>query len=464
MNTPIYDYLKDFIDKDITRFFMPGHKGTMQIQNQRIAKTNTSFPDILEDIAKFDITEITGADSLFFAESIIKESEENTSAIYGTKCTCFSTGGSTLCIQTMLSLACKPKDKIIASRNAHISFINTCSLMNLQPCWVLPKYFDEFGVSGIVSPNDIREAILQNPDATAVYITSPDYFGAISDIKEIARICFEYRKLLLVDNAHGANFKFFKEDIHPITLGADMCCDSAHKTLPVLTGGAYLHVSKTCHIKTINRDDVKYKMGLFGSTSPSYLTLLSLDLANVYLDKYGKDEFIDLQIKTLSLWRTLSSLNFVPISAQFDPTKITLDAHKVGMTGYDLQNFFAKHDIEPEYVSYRHVVLMLSPFNTEVDFKRLKNALDDLTTIASKEQVRDEAIEFKLPKVAMLPQEACFSEFENVSLDDAIGKTAHKTLIKCPPGVPIVVNGEEIDENVQKLLKKSSILFLDVLK
>lgn len=464
MNTPIYDFLKDFIDKDITRFFMPGHKGNMQIQNPRFAKNKICPPNVLKDIAKYDITEITGADSLYFAESIIKESEENTASIYGSKCTCFSTGGSTLCIQTMLALACKPKDKIIASRNAHISFINSCTILDLHPCWVLPKYTDNFGVSGIVSPTDIKQAIMQNPDATAVYITSPDYFGAISDIKEIARICFEYRKLLLVDNAHGANFKFFKQDIHPITLGADMCCDSAHKTLPVLTGGSYLHVSKTCHIKTITKADVKHKMGLFGSTSPSYLTLLSMDLANVYLNEYAKDEFVNLQIKTLGLWRTLYNLNFVPISTHFDPTKITLDAHKIGMTGYDLQNFFAKHEIEPEYVSYRHVVLMVSPFNTQEDFDRLVNSLEDLSTIACKEQVKDDEIEFKLPKTLMSPQQACFSDFENVSIDDALGKTAHKTLIKCPPGVPIVVTGEEIDENVQKLLKKSSILFLDVVK
>lgn len=463
LNTPIYDYLKDFVEKDITRFFMPGHKGTTKIQNIRMARSERAMPSLLDDIAKYDITEITGADSLYFAESIIRESEINTASIYDTQHTCFSTSGSTLCIQTMLALVANPKDKVIVSRNAHISFINTCTLLDITPCWVLPQQIDTFGVSGVVTPSSIKNAIIANPDAVAVYITSPDYFGAVTDIRAISDVCYDYQKILIVDNAHGANFKFFKEDIHPISLGADMCCDSAHKTLPVLTGGAYLHISKKFP-RNITVEEIKHKMALFGSTSPSYLTLLSLDLANLYLYENAKEAFVDLQIKVLTLWRDLSKMKFSPIYTNFDPAKISLDAHRIGMTGYDLQAFLSKYDIEPEYVTYRHIVLMLSPFNTELDFKRLSQAIKELVEVACSEQMRDDALTFTLPKVDISPRQASFMPFVNVSIDDALGKTAHKTITKCPPGVPIVIPGEVIDENVLKLLKKSSILFVDVLK
>lgn len=441
MNTPIYDFLKEYIASDFSRLHMPGHKGA-----STAPELSAMFP--------FDITEIKGADSLFEAEDIIAESEENASSLYETKATCFSAGGSTLCIQTMISLVCKPKSKIIASRNAHKAFVNTCALLDLTPCFIKPCYNDSFGVSGEVSPESVEEAIKANPDASAVYITSPDYLGVISDVKAIAEICRAHNLPLLVDNAHGAHLKFTKEDLHPITMGATLCCDSPHKTLPVLTGGAYLHISPDCNI---TKEEAKARMALFGSTSPSYLIMLSLDLNNKYLAEKARMDFSILEDRVNALY----SLGLPKISSRNDITKLTIDCYKLGYDGGELAELLRKAKIECEYSAKRHVVLMLSPFNREIDFERIENFLKNLKRRAP---IEEENLTVKIPKPALSIREAIFKNSVNVSVENALGRISAETKIKCPPGVPVIVAGEIIDEDAQKILKMSSISSINVIQ
>ncbi|MEG2813698.1 MAG: aminotransferase class I/II-fold pyridoxal phosphate-dependent enzyme, partial [Oscillospiraceae bacterium] len=286
MTTPIYDFLKNYINQDKTRCHMPGHKGFSN-------KNKTFYNDtIFPELAKYDITEIKGADELFFSNSIIAQAEKNTSSLYNSSSTSFSAGGSTLCIQTMVSLVATENDSIICARNIHTSFINVCGLLNINPVFIEQDFFDETLVSGNITAKNVEKAIIQNPNACAIYITSPDYLGIIADVASISNVCDKHNIPLLVDNAHGAHLKFLNEDIHPLTLGATMCCDSPHKTLPVLTGGAFLHISKK---STITKEQVKEKMSIFGSTSPSYLIMMSLDLNNKYLAENAKNDFLQMQ-------------------------------------------------------------------------------------------------------------------------------------------------------------------------
>lgn len=407
-------------------------------------------------MARYDITEIAGADSLFEADGIIREAEKNTSALYDTGDTCFLAGGSTLGIQTMLACTCAPGDTVLAARNAHKAFINTCALLDLQVRWLQPQSRDSFGVSGTVTAVQVEEA-LKDGGIAAVYVTSPDYLGFMSDVKAIAAVCRAYGIPLLVDNAHGAHLKFGPVDRHPIALGASMCCDSAHKTLPVLTGGAYLHLAKD-HPMTV--EQVKEKAALFGSTSPSYLILLSLDLCNQYLAEQAKTDFAALAETVIQLRRVAEEAGFAPQTGLLDDTKFTLDGADCGMSGEALAEHFRGRGIECEYAGERHIVFMLSPQNTAEEIERLKAAIRDVpkgNTVFS-------APEFSLPEAVMPPRKATFAPQESVETAVSAGRIAAQTRITCPPGVPLVVAGERIDENIIKFLKNSGILRINVLK
>lgn len=457
MTTPIFDFLKNYANQNKTRCHMPGHKGFSN-------KTPSFYDDTpFKEIAKYDITEIQGADELFFANSIIAASEENTSLLYNSAHTSFSAGGSTLCIQAMVSLVASENSNIICARNVHASFINICGLLNINPIFIEQQFFDESLVSSNISPENVEKAITNNPTAVAVYITSPDYLGVISDIKSISDVCKKYNIPLLVDNAHGAHLKFLQEDIHPLTLGASMCCDSPHKTLPVLTGGAFLHIAKGFHI---TKEQVKEKMSIFGSTSPSYLIMMSIDLNNKYLHEKARSDFFEFE-------KNIDSIKDIAVKKGFifkkgDITKFTLNAQDVGLTGVELATIFRSYDIEPEYVALYHVVLMLSPFNSQTDFARVKKSLNSIKVAIKKS--KEFALNVKkctplcLPTQKTAIRKAMFSNKILLPIDECVGKVSAQVVAKCPPGVPIIIPGELIDKNIIKVLKKTSIILIYVLQ
>lgn len=457
MTTPIFDYLNEYAASNFSRLHMPGHKGVPFCRNHPLAAV---FP--------YDITEVTGADVLFCPDGIIEQSEANTAMLYDAAHTSFSTGGSTACIQTMLRLVASPGDTVIAARNVHCSFINACALLDIRPKFIMPSSGDY--ISGAITARSVRmvlersttaferstTAFEQRREVKAVYLTSPDYLGVISDIAGVASVCSEYGIPLIVDNAHGAAFKFLPVDIHPLSLGATMCCDSAHKTLPALTGGAYLHVG---HGSNISKAQVKLAMSLFASTSPSYLTLLSLDLVNRYLQTDARAEF-DTLVKTVdSLKDAATAAGFTPLYG--DQTKLTLDATQVSMTGEQLKAHLAEFLIEPEYTSERYVVLMFSPQSSAIDIGRVATALKAIKKAPSL-GVCNEI--FDAPEAAVSIREAVFGESVSILVDQAEGRIAAQTKLICPPAIPLVIPGERINKKTQQILKKSSIFEISVLK
>ena len=230
-----------------------------------------------------DITEIHGADVLYSSKGIIAESQKNAAEMFGSYRTFYSAEGSTLAIKAMLALVTEGKEKrrILAGRNAHKAFIYGCALLDIIPEWIFPDTFYDICTCEI-TPKNVEEALKKcNELPCAVYITSPDYLGVQTDIEGISKVCRAYEVPLLVDNAHGAYTAFLEKSEHPLHLGADMCCDSAHKTLPVLTGGAYLHISENGKKYACGAQNA---LALFASTSPSYLILSSLDECNAYFE------------------------------------------------------------------------------------------------------------------------------------------------------------------------------------
>lgn len=442
MTTPIYDFLEQYKNSGTVRAHMPGHKGM-----GLLCGFESAFP--------YDITEIKGADVLFEADGIIAESEKNASKLFGTAATFYSAGGSTLCIQAMLAAACGEGRAFICARNAHRSVMNSAALLNLEPCWFYPSYEDGSVVSGNITAEAVEAAIVRyaEKNPACVYITSPDYLGRLAPVKEIAEVCHKHGLPLVVDNAHGAYLAFLEENLHPIALGADMCCDSAHKTLPVLTGGAYLHVGNEKYVPEIKRC-----MSLFGSTSPSYLIMASLDLCNRYLSEQFKGDLAET-VGRISGFKE----KFVHLCAEnIEPMKITLYPILSGLTGYHLAEQLRANGIECEYADETHAVLMMSASSTAEDFARLDEACERL--MCPRILIRPPQFEITEPKRAMLPREAFFAERERVETEKSCGRIAAEGITVCPPCVPIVAAGEIIDENVMKILKMYSISEVNVVK
>ena len=432
MKTPICDFVKNYAESRSVRLHMPGHKGVGSL------------------CESLDITEITGADSLFEANGIIRESEKNASALFGSE-TFYSTEGSSLCIRAMvymLSLYAKEigrKPLILSGRNAHKTFLSALALTDTDVFWIYPKKDESYLSCSVTASEleDIFKSISELP--IAVYLTTPDYLGNVSDIAGVAEVCHKYGVLLCVDNAHGAYLKFLSPSKHPIDLGADICCDSAHKTLPALTGSAYLHVSKNAP-ESFSRE-AKNALGLFASTSPSYLLLESLDKTNAYLE--GHAERLNAFLPLLdSLREELCECGYTLIGNE--NLKLTIDTKAFGYCGYELSNILEKQGIVCEFADRDHLVMMFTPENSSSDIDKVKKAL---TSIEKKEALVNAPKEFFAPVRAMSVREAVFSPQERLPIYECEGRVLASASVPCPPAVPIVVSGEIIDKNAIELFE-----------
>ena len=329
MDTPIKDFIDGYAKKNAVRMHMPGHKGVALVG------------------AKSDITEITGADVLYLGDGIIAKSQANASEIFGSKKTVYSTEGSSLSIRAMVYLLCAYAKqegracKILAGRNAHKVFSTAVALCDAEVEWLYPKKSEGLNSCKICAKGLDEYLVQASEKPIALYLTSPDYIGNIEDILSISKVCKKHGILLVVDNAHGAYLKFLEKSIHPIDLGADMCCDSAHKTLSALTGAGYLHISSSA--PEFFEQNVHHAMTLFASTSPSYLILNSLDLLNDYLSKDYKNDLANVVEKIKILKTYLKSIGYEIIS--HEPLKVVIKTKSYCYLGEDISKIFEKNDV-----------------------------------------------------------------------------------------------------------------------
>ena len=442
METPILDFVEEYRSSHTVRLHMPGHKGASFLGCEAL-----------------DITEIKGADALYEAEGIIARSEENAAALFGTARTLYSTEGSSQCIRAMLYLALTGRREgaspvIVAARNVHKAFVYAAALLDLEVVWLWPEETDSLCTCPVTA-RGLEKALssLSVPPA-AVYVTSPDYLGNMQDIAALAEVAHRHGTILAVDNAHGAYLHFLSQPCHPMDLGADICCDSAHKTLPVLTGGAYLHIGKNA--PAAFAENAKAAMALFGSTSPSYLTLLSLDRCNRYLaDGYpaGLEETAQrLEALRAALrrrgWKVLGS----------DPLRITLAAPD-GRSGSDLAEQLRQGGVECEFADRDFLVLMATPENREEDFLRLLEALGENTRPAA------EGMALPLPKGEQVCsiRKAFFAPHRCIPTGETLGRICAAPTVSCPPAIPIAVSGERLGEEALALFARYGVETVDVL-
>ncbi|MCI9264347.1 MAG: amino acid decarboxylase [Oscillospiraceae bacterium] len=428
METPILDFLREYEKKNMSRLHMPGHKGIGPLGCEG-----------------WDITEVKGADSLYEAEGIIARSETNAARLFGSGRTLYSTEGSSQCIRAMLALALQNRPAgsgpvVLAGRNAHRSFLSAAALLDLEVEWLWPEGEGRSLCSCPITPEGLEgELSAMERPPFAVYITSPDYLGGRADIAALGEVCHRRGIPLLVDNAHGAYLHFLEKPCHPLDLGADLCCDSAHKTLPVLTGGAYLHVSPNAP-KGMG-EGARGVMALFGSTSPSYLTLASLDGCNGWLAEEGPgrirgtaEGLAGVKAKLLQQgWRLWGE----------EPLKLTVDAAASGWRGDELGELLRAGGVEPEFADRDYVVLMASGNTRGEELQRLAEAFargrpQPGEPVAAPALTRGKRV--------MSIRQAMLSPQEELTVEECVGRVCAAPTVSCPPAVPILVCGEVVDE------------------
>ena len=443
MNSPIVDFLRNYAAGGGSRLHMPGHKGKEYLGFER-----------------YDITEVSGADVLYRPEGIILESENNAAELFSTLHTYYSAEGSTLAIKAMLKLATEgvASPLVLAGRNAHRAFLSASALIGFDVEWIYPTEGSHLSVCDL-TPSSVESAIsecVRKP--SAVYVTSPDYLGRVADIEGISKVCKRHGIPLLVDNAHGAYLAFLDDSRHPIALGAAMCADSAHKTLPAITGGAYLHVSRDYPQYT---EGARYALSLFSSTSPSYLILGSLDMCNKAISDGWRYRLGTTVEKVEKLKGALSKIGIE--CEDSEPLKITVFAKRFGYTGDEISSHLLAFGIEPEFSDCEYTVLMVSPDNTDADLERIYGAFSNLP----KRSVSDVlGSSLALPRLvrAVSIREAIFAPHEVVGVDDAVGRICATPAVSCPPAIPIAVSGEVIDESAVLLFQRYGIFEIEVVK
>ena len=468
MTTPIVDFVRRYAQSGTSRLHMPGHKGQS-----------------LLGFEPWDITEIKGADELYGADGIIAQSEANATRLFDTVHTYYSTEGSSQCIRAMLCLALQAapaagqRPVLLAARNAHKALLYAAALLDFDIQWLWPAPQDAGSlcscpVSAAKLTGALQGLAQQGKRPFGVYITSPDYLGGVQDIAALTEVCKDFDVPLLVDNAHGAYLRFLPQGgQHPIALGAAMCCDSGHKTLPVVTGGAYLHLGKNAPVQ--DETAVRNALALFGSTSPSYLILQSLDKCNQILSEGYPLRLLQCCGHLTRLRRELNEAAAAkhcsgPLALESEPLKVTLDAAVLGLSGTELAEKLRAAKIECEYADPRYLVLMFTPDNPPQDFERLSAAVlriaEELAgPVTLPEETAGEFAELErgLHRRCTIRQ-AVFAPQEQLPAEQAVGRICAMPTVSCPPAIPIVVSGEQITPAAAAWMKRYHVEDVSVIR
>jgi arginine/lysine/ornithine decarboxylase len=428
---------------------MPGRKGSREY----------SF---LGDILKYDITETDGMDNLHDAKGVILSSEKFAASVYGSEETHFLVNGSTSGVLCAILGSTDEGDRILVARNCHISVYNATVLNRLEVSYVYPEPVKEHILYGSVTPEAVLEAFKADKDIRAVVITSPTYEGIVSDIKSIAGICHDHDAVLIVDSAHGAHFGF-SDDLpdSPVRQGADIVIHGIHKTLPSPTQTALIHLNGS----RVDRDGVRRMLKMIQSSSPSYLLMAGIDNCMSILNDHGDDLFAELsrnldlfteEISKLSFIRHISReiLSGYPEVYEVDPSKILLSAADAGLSGQSLYDLLRKeYRIMPEMACAAYCLLIMSIMDKKEGFDRIKNALKciDEKILENKPDISYRNIDgiFDIRPVQLDPiYSAVRIQGEKEDIKRAAGMISAGYIYLYPPGIPLIVPGEEIKDDL----------------
>lgn len=436
---------------DPISFHMPGHKGSAIFRKY-------GYGEFLDNFVDCDVTEIPGADNLFQAEGIIRETMDKYSELYGVEKSYLQINGTSGGIIASILATVKPGRKLIMARNCHKSVFNALTLGNIQPVYARPELIEEHGILGAVSPEEIQRCIDENPDADAIILPSPNYYGICSDIKAIADVAHKAGKVLIVDQAHGAHLKFFHKfgfgDGMPLAAedcGADLVINSIHKTLASLTQSAVLNLNS----ELVDRYLLEDKIQAIESTSPSYVLMSFLDINADLLNEHGEQVMKEWRHAIDYFYEGAESIKGLKLmkAGNMDITKINLDMGALGIDGAKLEQLLMEKSIFSELYTGDVLMLMTGIGNTKTHMDRTLDALKEIAAagghIEPDDAERRKA--YHVPAAGKLYDVPIEKEF--VSIDEAVGKICAGSIIPYPPGIPFVCPGEEITADIIRYIK-----------
>lgn len=452
-STPLYDALFLHNEKQPISLHVPGHKYGLVFPEKY-----TNFSKVLQ----IDATELDGLDDLHSPEGVILEAEILLAKLYNVKKSFFLVNGTTVGNLAMIYATIKEGDYVLVQRNCHKSILNGLKLVKAKPILLNPKYYQDWHVAGEITIDVIKESYSKYPDCKAIILTYPNYYGMAYDMEEIINFAHEKGIVVLVDEAHGAHF-INKDWFPPSALhyGADIVVQSAHKTLPAMTMGSYLHVNSD----RVSAEEIHRYLQIFQSSSPSYPIMASLDIARSYLASYSEEDYFYLKNQLQQFRQSLQQIegiNVLDYPNQIgDPLKITIQS-SCQYTGYELQQLLQEAGIYTELADPYNVLFvapllkkgMSFPFQTIVD--KLSDALKGVKTI---EKQSSQSI-FHIDNFSLLQFIDDDVEAITLPINETEGLISGETIIPYPPGIPLLIKGEAIEhqdiESLQLLLKKGA--------
>lgn len=444
----LFDKLREYCENGRIPMHMPGHK------------RETGFFTVPE-AQKIDITEIDGFDDYHHPQGILRESMERAAFIYGTKKTYYLVNGSTCGILAAISGTVTKGSPIIAARNCHKAVAHAVELRELEPVYIYPQIIEDLWISGAIDPENVEKLLISNPRAEAVVITSPTYEGVVSDVERIAQVVHRYCKILIVDEAHGAHFPFSGDfPKSAVYCGADIVIQSLHKTLPCYTQTAVLHICSD----RVDAQRIQKYLGIYQTSSPSYIFLAAMEQCISYMDTKGRQKMKEYFLNLSELRGRLSETKGVRLLCSgggmydYDPSKIVLSGENA-QTGKQIADIMRKcYQIEPELAADNYVVLMTSLCDRKEWYDRIAEAAEGIAAergnITDSINAGETEIGSFRAKVRMTPKDVLERDYEDIGLGESVGRISAQEVYVYPPGIPIVVPGEEITRDCLKIIEK----------
>lgn len=445
--TPLLDKLREHIEGDPISFHVPGHKNGLLWKD-----TDERFARFLP----FDQTELHDLDDLHAPEGAIKAGQDLLAALYGTKKSYYLVNGSTVGNLVMIMSACGEGDTVLVQRNCHKSILNGLQLARVEPVFLSPEINEDLKAAGSVSPETLEEAFDRYPNARACIFTYPDYYGVAYDLAKLIHIAHRHGAAVLVDEAHGPHFILGPPfPASALQLGADAVVQSAHKTLPAMTMGSYLHLNSS----RIAAGTAEYHLSVLQSSSPSYPIMASLDYARAYLASYREEDIqavLQMREELKTALGRIPGLAIVEAINQ-DPLKLAV-THET-MSGYELQEQFSKAGVYPEMADARQILLVLPLLKKgmKLPVRTMLKRLQGLSVPGGHLQ-SGKAFDLQLPKnkvirPALAPRDVKRHRLEWIDVGESVGRISARMLTPYPPGIPLLLEGERIEKEHAELLK-----------
>ena len=437
MSTPLYDALALRAGQGKVRFHMPGHKG------------KDVFESSLAGAARLDFTELYGTGNLYDGTYPISDAETLYAEAFGVPHAYFLTGGTTQGVYAAARLAIKPGDRVLIDRGCHKSVYRALALFGASPTYLVPKLIEPYHIPCAITPQQVEAALAENPDISCVILTCPTYYGVVCDLRAISEAVHRRGARLIVDSAHGAHFPFTPDMACATALGADIAVTSLHKTLPALGQAAVITTNGDYSPEAVRR-----ATSLFGTSSPSYAVMASMDLTREYMLGEGRERIAVLAARLAALRERINRTGGLSalINRGGDPLRLCVCTAGLDLSGYAAAAYLEDSlGVVCEMADARNVLFIITPADSDEDIDALEAALEKLAQLRGAEALSP-LPQLPMPRIHISPREAMFMPAESVELSQAVGRIAAESICPYPPGIPAAAAGEVIEaEHIEYL-------------